>query len=125
MKRIKLLLVALGSVAIVFAQTFTSPIKTDWRYSHSWEDPNPPGVVVSWNVYASNAPSNVRIMQAFNMTKIDIKTVLNGAPAGVYALFNTAVSALGDVSVASTNLYIQWPGGDGKIAPGRGLGANK
>lgn len=125
MKKLKLLLAIIGSIAIAFAQTFTSPIKTDWRFTHSWEDPNAPGIVVSWNIYASNSPSNVRIMQVFGATKIDIKTVLNGAPVGVYALFNTAVSALGDVSVQSTNLYVHWPGGDGKISPGRGLGANR
>ena len=125
MKHLKLLLAALGSIAIVFAQTFTSPVKVDWRYKFSWEDPNPPGSAVSWNIYASNSPANVRIMQVSNMTTIELKTVLNGAPAGIYAVFNTAVSDLGDVSTQSTNIYVRWPGGDGKISPGRGLGATR
>lgn len=118
-------LLASLATAGLLAQTALTPVKVDWRYDFVWSDPNPPSDVDHWTVYASNSPSNVRIMQAYQTTSVSIRALLLNAPAGAYALFNTATSTTDDISDPSTNLWIRWPGGDGKIKPGKDLEAHK
>lgn len=110
-----LIALAIFSAAIL-AQIAPQPI--DWRYSYYWDDPNPPGQVVRWTVYASNSVA-VRMTNTTNRF-VELRPLLNGAPAGVYILFNTAETELGDVSEPSTNKPVKWPGGDGRVRPGKG-----
>lgn len=116
MKKTAIAIILIATTALVWAQTASSPKVSDWRYSYSWEDPNLPGEVAKWTVYASNL-TQVRIMQTTNKT-IRLETLLNGAPPGIYALFTTAESAaLGYTTEQSTNTYTKY---QGKIQPGKG-----
>lgn len=103
-------------IAAALAQTALAPTPIDWRYSFFWDDLNPPGAVANWTVYASNNVA-VRISQT-RTTSLPLQPLLNGAPAGTYALFVSAFSNLGDVSDPSTNLFVSWPGGNGRIKGG-------
>lgn len=114
----KLILAPLIIVAVAIAQTVSSPTPIDWRYRFDWDDPNAAGLVASWTIYASNNIAGgipaVRTTASRSLT-VDLQPLLNGAPAGVYALFGVPVSQLGDIGEAGTNLFVSWPGGNGRL----------
>lgn len=112
MRKVILSILALFS-AMALAQTFTSPTPIDWRYRMDWDDPNGTGLVASWTIYASNNVA-VRSTSSRSLT-VDLQPLLNGAPQGVYALFGVPVSQLGDIGEAGTNLFVSWPGGNGRL----------
>jgi hypothetical protein len=113
MRRLTLPLTLSLLTLVGLAQTALSPTPIDWRYRFDWDDPNAVGLVASWTIYASN---NVawRSTTTRNLT-VDLSTLLNGTPAGTYALFGVPVSQLGDIGEAGTNLFVAWPGGNGKL----------
>lgn len=125
-KRLAFTLVAIGTIFVqTFAQTQTAPEPIDHRYSFSWSDPNPPGTVVQWNVNINNPTTGwARVFVSRTLT-VDCQTLLNGAPAGTYSLNTQAISALGDTSEPGTNLWVSWPGGNGKVKPGHGNKVSK
>lgn len=124
MKKTILAFAAVGAAALL-AQSLTTPQPIDWRYQFQWDDPNPVGIVSSWTVYVSNTTSQATRTTSTRILSADAGALLSGQPAGTYALFNVAVSQLGDTSDASTNLYVSWPGGSGKVQPGRNERVNK
>lgn len=118
MNKLKSISIALLILTVgIFAQSQSSPKKIDWRYTLTWDNPNTM-VVTNWTVYASNTVGVAVRMSQTRTLNMDLKALLNGAPAGTYALFATATSDLGDISEFSTNIYVWWPGGDGKVKPG-------
>lgn len=106
-------LIAILVSLTVIAQTAIQPQPIDWRYRLEWDDPNSPGLVSSWTIYASNNIV-VRSTTTRSLT-IDLQPLLNGAPAGTYALFGVPISQLGAVGEAGTNLFVVWPGGNGRL----------
>lgn len=111
--KIKVLSVLVSVAVFAVAQTVFVPQRIDWRYRLTWEDPNPPGLVSSWIIYASN---NVAVRSASTRSMVvDLQPLLNGAPAGAYALFGVPVSTEGDIGDAGTNHFVLWPGGNGHI----------
>lgn len=123
MKKTLFILFGVAAGVCLLAQTITNPQPVDWRFRISWEDPNPAGAVASWTVYASNSIA-VRMAQTRGTT-LDLQPLLNGASAGTYAIFNIANSALGDTSEPSTNLFVRWPGGSGRLRGGQSIKAEK
>lgn len=119
-KHILTTIIAISTTILILAQTATVPKPADWRFSYSWEDPNPVGTVTMWNVYASNNAA-VRMTRTTART-VKLQALLDGAPLGVYAFFTTAETALGDVSAAGTNTYVRWLG---KVNPGHGGNVEK
>lgn len=97
----------------------------DWRYSLSWTNPNAPGTVQFWTVYATNTTATHQTSVSGASTSVDLAPLLNGSPAGVYTLYTTATSVLGGESDPGELLLVNWPGGNGKPLGGRGLGVRK
>ncbi len=109
----KWIAISLLVVVGVLAQTAFSPIPIDWRYRITWDDPNTAGLVSSWTIYASN---NIAVRSTTTRSlSVDLQPLLNGTPAGTYAVFGVPVSQLGDTGEAGTNIFVIWPGGNGKI----------
>ena len=114
MKRILLIS---AFVCTLCAQTVITNI--DWRYRLTWSDPNPAGMVANWIVYATNTTGMRSIGAA--TTTCDLLPLLNGAAAGTYTLYTTAVSGTGAVGDPGDTVLVQWPGGNGKPRGGHGL----
>lgn len=126
MKKSLITLLACAGAAIVFAQTAAASTNIDWRYKLTWTDPNPAGTVASWTTTASNVVTTAIARNVSTATpNVGYTTLLSGLPAGTYAIYNVATSALGDISTPSTNHYVVWPGGTGKINPGHTLTSSK
>lgn len=120
--RKRLIILALAVVAVA-AQVAAPPIPVDFRYTLTWTDPNPPGAAIAWLVHATNTAS---IRSAGTMTtNCAIATLLNGAPAGTYTVYTTAVSALGVEGDPGDIITLTWPGGNGKLRGGVKLNAIK
>lgn len=120
MKKSTIAIILIATTALILAQSASSPKPADWRYSYSWEDPNPAGTVAMWNVYASNNAA-VRMTRT-TVRSVKLQSLLDGAPLGVYAFFTTAETALLDVSSPSTNTYVKYVG---KVNPGHGGNVDK
>ncbi len=119
MKYLITLAAAALTAVMLLAQTTTQPQPIDFRYSLSWTDPNAAGQVATWIVHATNM-TQVRSMGS-PATTVALGPMFNGAPAGTYTLYTTAVSATGLEGDPGDTLLVSWPGGNGKPKGGHGL----
>ena len=114
----------LFTLVTLTAQTTTfGPTAVDFRYAITWTDPNPPGQVASWMVYATNSMSSRSV--GSSGTTAPVVALLNGAPAGTYTCYTTAISPTGAEGDPGDKLLVVWPGGNGKPHGGNNLSAFK
>lgn len=116
-------LAILGAI-LVLAQTMQSPQPVDWRYRIIWTDTNAASLVASYNTYASNSVGGLRSLNQLGPSA-NVISLLNGAPAGTWTIWVSAVSVTGDEGSPSTNLYIIWPGGNGKLGGPVNIGSSR
>jgi hypothetical protein len=102
-----LALIALAPAA--YSQTAASPFPVDFRHTLQWDDPNDPGFVGLFKVYVGTT-NRTNTVSPF----VAMDTLMLGMPKGTYALSAVAVSTNGTESVQSTNIFVTWPGGNGR-----------
>lgn len=112
----RLLALALTATALLAQTIITGPFSTNWKSRLYWSDPNAPGTVTGWLVYATNS-TGLHSMPS-STTNCDILPLLNGLPAGIYTLYTTAIDSLGDEGDPGDQCLVVWPGGNGKAKGG-------
>jgi hypothetical protein len=103
------LLALIAFAPATYSQTAASPFPVDFRHTLQWDDPNDPGFVGLFKVYVGTT-NRTNTVSPF----VAMDTLMLGMPKGTYALSAVAVSTNGTESVQSTNIFVTWPGGNGR-----------
>jgi hypothetical protein len=103
-------------LAPAYSQTAANPVPVDFRFTLAWDNPNEEGVVGLFKIYVgtTNVTNTVTPFVAMD-------TLMYGMPKGTYALSAVAVSTTGAESLQSTNIFVIWPGGNGRPHAPKGL----
>jgi hypothetical protein len=102
MKLIRLLV----SVIICWGTACQVPMQ---GHKIAWEDPNRPGEVAWFTVYAKGpSPENTVRELTVKSNEVDLAILLGNAPSGRYTIYAVSTGTNGLSSTGSESCYINW-----------------